>query len=295
MRPQFLRVTHDPIRSFNVRKDLSADVNSRWHYHPELELIHFVQGAGTQFIGDNIRRFSSGDMVLVGPNLPHYWRYDDDYFLQEAQGFPPESNVVHFREDFWGTAFLELPENKSIRTLLDKSRRGVQIHGEVKEKISRQLQRLLKAEGTERLILLMEILVAVAQDPHNELLCSVGYSCDVEEAVNDDRMTQVYEYTLENFRKRIQLEEIAEVAHISPNSFCRYFKSRTKKTYSQFLLEIRVGQACRMLMENNMSIKEICYESGFNNFSSFHKYFKQITGKSPLMYKRAFTHAVMAG
>jgi transcriptional regulator GlxA family with amidase domain len=103
-----------------------------------------------------------------------------------------------------------------------------------------------------------------------------------------DRINDIYEYSLRNFKGKIQLEEIASIANISPNSFCRYFKSRTRKTYSQFLIELRVGRACKLLIENNLSIKQLCFESGFNNFTSFHKYFKQITGKSPLSYQKEF-------
>jgi AraC-like DNA-binding protein len=105
---------------------------------------------------------------------------------------------------------------------------------------------------------------------------------------DDDRINKIYEYSLSNFREKISLKEIAEVANMSENSFCRYFKSRTRKTFMQFLIEIRVGHACKLLIENKMNIKQIYYESGFNNVTSFHKYFKIITGKSPLMYQRQF-------
>jgi AraC-like DNA-binding protein len=118
-------------------------------------------------------------------------------------------------------------------------------------------------------------------------LSSIGFKQDSFET-EDDRINIIYDYSLKNFKRSIQLEEIAHVANISPNSFCRYFKSRTRKTYSQFLIEVRVGHACKLLIENNISIKQLCYESGFNNFTSFHKYFKMITGKSPLNYQREF-------
>ncbi|MNR41589.1 HTH-type transcriptional activator Btr [compost metagenome] len=120
-----------------------------------------------------------------------------------------------------------------------------------------------------------------------ESLASVGFQYDLEQ-VEKDRISDIYEYTYANFRNKICLEEIADVAKISPNSFCRYFKSRTRKTYSQFLTEIKVGQACKLLIEAHLNLKQICYNSGFNNFASFHKCFKKITGKSPLSYQREF-------
>jgi AraC-like DNA-binding protein len=286
MKPQLLKVTSGPVHSFSVRQDLVPNINNRWHYHPELELIHFRAGKGTQFIGDSITRFGPGDIVLVGSNLPHYWRYDDLY-SHESPKLTAESRVVHFNENFWGDAFLNLPENKIFRTLFEKAKRGIQIKGKTRVKVAECLEKLLYTEGPERIMILMETLLTIAQSQQISMLSSIGYNNELEENEND-RMTLIYEYTLANFRKKIQLEEIAEIAHISPNSFCRYFKSRTRKTYSQFLLEIKVGQACKLLMENNLSIKELCYESGFNNFASFHKYFKQITGLSPLSYKKEF-------
>ena len=120
-----------------------------------------------------------------------------------------------------------------------------------------------------------------------EQLSSIGFKNEYTDQAND-RINQVYDFSFTNFKRKIDLEEIAAVAGISPNSFCRYFKARTKKTYSQFILEIKVGYACKLLIDNKYSVKQICYESGFNNFASFHKYFKLITNKSPLDYKKEF-------
>lgn len=284
MKPELLKVEASSVHSFSSRQDLVPNINNRLHYHPQLELIHFVEGKGTQFIGDSIKRFNSGDLILVGSNLPHYWRYDNLY-SHENPKLTAESRVVHFNEDFWGEAFLNLPENKIFRVLFEKAKRGIQIKGKTKVRVAELMQKLLYTEGPERIMILMDCLLCIANSVNISLLSSVGFKYDAEEDEND-RMTLIYEYTLANYKRRIQLEEIAEVAHISPNSFCRYFKSKTRKTYSQFLLEIKIGQACKMLIESNLSIKELCYECGFNNFSSFHKYFKIITGLSPLSYKK---------
>jgi transcriptional regulator GlxA family with amidase domain len=119
------------------------------------------------------------------------------------------------------------------------------------------------------------------------LLSSIGFRHDFEAAEND-RINNIYNYSISNFKRKIQLADVAEIAKVSPNSFCRYFKSRTGKTYSQFINEIRVGTACKLLIENRISVKEICYQSGFHNFASFHKYFKEITGKSPLNYQKEY-------
>jgi AraC-like DNA-binding protein len=286
MRPQLLKVSKAPRHSFSVRQDIVPYINNRWHYHPEIELIHFKKGEGTQFIGDNIKRFKAGDIVLVGPQLPHYWRFDDKFF-EEGNKLQADVRVVHFAENFWGDQFLQLPENVNIKGVLEKARRGLQISGRTRQKVAELLELLLNSDGSMRIMLLVEALNTIAECKQLDVLSSIGFKQELVEA-ESDRVNAIYDYSLKNYKRKIQLEEIAAVANISPNSFCRYFKSRTRKTYSQFLIEIRVGQACKLLIENNLSIKQLCYESGFNNFTSFHKYFKMITGKSPLNYQKEF-------
>jgi len=287
MKPQLLKVMKVPGHSFSVRQDLVPHVNNRWHYHDEVELIHFKKGEGTQFIGDNIKRFKSGDVVIVGSNLPHYWRFDDIYFEENTKA-NADIRVAHFTENFWGENFLYLPENNNLKTVLEKAKRGLQITGKPRQIVAELLKQLISSNGSKRIILLMEALSSISDCKQLSSLSSIGFKPDFVEAEND-RINAIYEYSIKNFKGKIQLEKIAEVANISPNSFCRYFKSRTRKTYSQFLIELRVGHACKLLIENNQCIKRLCYESGFNNFTSFYKYFKMITGKSPLTYQKEFT------
>jgi AraC-like DNA-binding protein len=298
MRPQLLKVSKEPNHSFSVRRDLVPYINNKWHFHAEVELIHFKKGRGTQFVGDNMKRFKAGDVVLVGANLPHYWRFDEpdpEHLSPLPAGeepsryatLPVDVRVAHFSEKFWGGDFLHLPENTLLKALLEKARRGLQVEGEAKDQIAQLLEKLLDSEGMTRVILLMEAMHVLAESPQLQPLASIGFQHSLGEAEHL-RINLIYEYSLRHFRRPIQLEEIAAVANISPNSFCRFFKSRTRKTYSRFLLELRVGHACKLLIGNNLSIKQLCYESGFNNFTSFYKYFKLITGKSPLGYQKEF-------
>jgi len=286
MKPQLLKVTNNIINSFSVRRDTVPYINNHWHYHPEVELIYFKKGTGTQFIGDSIKRFQSGDVVLVGSYLPHYWRFDDIYFEKEVKACADVS-VVHFNENFWGDHFLNLPENKLIKSTLDNAKRGIQIKGKTKESIGTLLEYILQSEGSSKIIYLMEALMAIGSCKHVSQLSSIVFHHNFEE-LDKDRINAIYEYSLCNFKTAIKLEEISAIANISPNSFCRFFKSRTRKTYTQFINEIRVGNACKLLIENKINVKQICYESGFNNFASFHKFFKLITGKSPLHYQKEF-------
>ena len=286
MKPQLLKVMKGPGHSFSVRRDLFPYINNRWHYHTEVELIHFKKGQGTQFIGNSIKRFKSGDVVIIGSNLPHYWRFDDIYFEENTKAVA-DSRVAHFTENFWGENFLSLPENSGLKMILEKAKRGLQINGKARLIVADMLEDLINSTGSKRILLLIEALSTIASCKQLSSLSSIGFKPEFGDAEHE-RINAIYEYSLKNFKSKIHLEEIAEVANISPNSFCRYFKSRTRKTYSQFIIELRVGHACKLLIENKQSIKRLCYESGFNNFTSFHKYFKLITGKSPLIYQKEF-------
>ncbi len=286
MKPQLLKVSNNPVNSFSVRRDEVPYINNKWHYHSEVELIYFKKGNGTQFIGDSIKRFGCGDVLLVGAHLPHYWRFDDIYF-NEGHKTTADVLVVHFGECFWGSQFLALPENKTLKTILEKAQLGLQVNDKQKKLIGELMESILLAEGPKRIIYLMEALAAIEASTHLTQLSSIGFRHEFEDTEND-RINTIYNYSLANFKRKIQMEEMASVANISPNSFCRYFKSRTRKTYTQFISEIRVGHACKLLIEDNMNVKQICYESGFHNFASFHKHFKVITGKSPLTYQKSY-------
>ena len=288
MKPQLLKVANNPVNSFSARRDDVPYINNRWHYHAEVELIYFKKGNGTQFIGDSIKRFRSGDVVLVGAHLPHYFKFDEVYF-NDTEKNNADVLVVHFCENFWGSSFTNLPENKPLKLILEKAQRGIQVQDKSRRQIGELIESILISEGPKRLISLMEALLAIENCANNSVLSSIGFRHNFEETEND-RINAIYNYSLANFKRKIQMEEMAAVANISPNSFCRYFKSRTRKTYTQFISEIRVGHACKLLIEDSMNVKQICYESGFHNFASFHKHFKMITGKSPLTYQKSYLH-----
>ncbi len=283
MKPKLLKVANVPDHSFSVRQDMYPYINNRWHYHEELELIIIHKGSGTQFIGDNIKRFDGGDIVLVGSNLPHYWKFDEKYF-QKKGGAKALSTVIHFFENFWGDKFINLPETKPIKVVLEKAKRGILVKGGDAEKIAALIEKINSTEGLVRMMALIECLSAFAAAKELLLLSSIGFNFDFSDSENE-RINAIYNYTLSHYNGEIYLQEIAAIAGMVPNSFCRYFKSRTGKTYSQFLTELRIGQACKLLIENKLSIKQLCFESGFNNFSCFHKNFKAITGKSPQKYQ----------
>ncbi|WP_407427741.1 AraC family transcriptional regulator [Arcticibacter sp.] len=284
MKATLLKVSKNISHSFSARKDVSPDINNKWHYHQEVELVYFKSGTGTQFVGDRIKPFHSGDIVLIGPNLPHHFRFDDSYFDSKRE-LAAEVYVIHFGDDFWGKSFLNLPENRPLKELIAQSELGLHISGIKSHPAISLIKDIVKADGPVKIILLMQILLHIAEAGSMEPLASFGFKHNIS-ASGRDRLQDIYNYSIVNFRRKIQLNTVAEIAGINPTSFCKYFKSRTRKTYSGFINEIRIGYACKLLLENKMSVKEICYESGYSNFTSFHSQFKNITGKSPLSYRR---------
>jgi len=251
-----------------------------------LELIYFRKGSGTQYVGNTIERFREGDVALIGKNLPHYWQFDPKYF-ENTKRNKVEVFVIHFDENFCGEEFLKLPENHELKKMLLASSRGLQIKGETREKLVQLIPEIINNTGSLKIIKLLEALSFISTSLDYDFLASSHFKCHFNED-EKQRIQEIYNYTLSRYTEKITLEEIARIASLNPNSFCKFFKSKTGKTYTQFVNEMRIGDACQKLIEDQMSVKEICFASGFNNFTSFHECFKTITGKSPLKYQQLY-------
>ncbi len=284
MKAQLLQVPHGFDYSFSIRKDMMPNINNKRHYHEEIELISFHQGRGKQFIGDHVKDFEPGDIVLVGANLTHYWKYDDDSFDSIDPALPC-STVAHFFEHFMGKHFMQLHETRPLKLLLEKAKKGILIKREQGVEVAGLIEQTYKAKGLSRITTLLQCLSMIARIESGEALSRVDVNADLYKEDNE-RINTIYSFSSRNFHRKIQLEEISALVNLEPNSFCRYFKSKTGKTYSNFLSETRISYACKLLADNRKNIKQICFESGFNNFSCFHKNFKQITGKTPQNYKK---------
>jgi len=288
MKP-ILRKVDTGSNSFSVKEDIYPYLYNHWHYHPEVELTLIRQGTGMRLVGDSIEQFKDGDLILLGANLPHLWRSDAEYFSDQP-GLHVEAVAIHFKKDFWGTDFLDLPEMKLIKELLEKARRGIRVAGKTKNAIAPKMEAALKASDSARIVLLIDMLATIAASKDYKFLSSAGFLKSYSLA-NTDKINVIYDYTFNNFQKELSIKEIASVANLSPHSFCRYFKTRTLKTYWQFLLEVRIGYACRLLIEDKLTVARICYECGFNNLSNFNRHFKSITNKTPLQYVKQYMGA----
>ncbi|WP_031425429.1 AraC family transcriptional regulator [Flavimarina sp. Hel_I_48] len=285
MKPHFHKVPIISGDSFNIRRDVKPYFDSIWHYHPELELHYIIKGEGTQFIGHNVSNFSSGDLIFLGQNLPHTWRCKEDYFLQTSELYV-DAIVLHFLPNCLGYDFLDIPEASQLSDFFETSKKGFVINGPSKEVIFGLLQSMLISNGIEKIILLLKII--------KELMIAEKYlisGISNNYPKNDSEMAmfnKIYSYTLENYREDLTLDKISNIANMSVTSFCRNFKLITKKTFLDFLIEVRISNACRLLVENSLNIEDIAYKTGFNNLSNFYRQFKKTKNSTPLQYQKKY-------
>lgn len=265
--------------SFTIRHFTEVECNKPfWHFHPEYEIVYVSNGSGKRHIGDHISYFEEGDLIFMGPNLPHFG------FTEEVHEQHLEI-VVQMREDFLGPEFMQKPEMKIIHRVFERAKLGLSFHGATKREAGRRLERMLHLSGFERLQELLAILHLLATSPEYELLNASGFALEVS-SQDHDRMEAVYELVERNFHRHIPLEEVAEEVSMTVPAFCRYFKKLTRKTFTQFVNEFRIAHACRLLSDEHLNISSVSLDSGFNNLSHFNKQFKQITGSSPRDYRR---------
>ena len=286
MKPVLEKLTLEPKYSFVVLNDILPYYPTPWHYHPEYELVLVVKSTGQRIVGDNIENFVDGDLVLIGPNLPHVYNNDSQYY-EGKEELTAEAIVIHFTEESFGKGLFKLPEMTLIKQLFKKSQCGLKFKGKTRKVITSKMRNILASSGSSRIIELLSILEILSLSSEYQLLSSPGFILK-NNSSGAERITKVHEYILRNFSKDISLEDVAGIANMAPNSFCRLFKSCTRKTFSTFLNEIRIGYACKLISEGKQNIAEICYSSGFNNLSNFNRQFKKITQKSPLQYKKNY-------
>lgn len=288
MKPLFHKVPVKLQNSFSVRHDKAPNFGTVWHYHPELEIQYVIKGEGVRFIGDNINNFSAGELILLGENLPHTWRCNEAYF-QPGSELEAEAIVIQFLPDCLGRELFSLPEAYLIPKLFEKAKKGMVIQGETRERMHNLLFSAVEASNLDRIIILLSILKTLAETDEYSPISTTQYSFSNQSSETDNlRLNKVYNYTLSNYKKEISLEEISSISNLSVTSFCRYFKLMTRKTYYDFLIEIRISHACRALIEDKLPTEVICFECGFNNVSNFYRHFKKVTGMTPLDYKRTY-------
>ncbi len=286
MKPTLRKSLPQPEHSFVLRKDTGRNIRTDWHYHPDYELVCIKRSRGTWLIGDYNGPFESGDVILIGPNLPHSYRHEEEYLRDQCEK-PGEVIAVLFLKEILGNPFFALPETTGIKDVLDLSNRGLRLTGQARFHAGMILNSLLYVSPGRRLVDLLYILQLMADSNEFEILASSGFTYHSSN-IDNARISAVIEYTFNNFHTSISVEEVAALIHMSKHSFSRFFKDKTRKNYTQFLMEVRIGKACRLLIEEDMSIREVSYSCGYNSISHFNHQFKATKNKSPYEYKQEF-------
>lgn len=253
------------------------NVYDHWHYHRVMELLYINKGSGKKYVGNDYSYFGSGELILIGPLLPHYCFIDPPkegqvkYSIQMSEGFP-------------GVSMLMMPEMQPLKVLLEKAAFGLSFHGKTKTNVGRKIENLLQQSPLEKFFRTLDILKDLALSDEYKVLNTSDFLIEV---VPQDyaRLQGIFNFVRKNFKRPISLDEAADIVSLTSPSFARYFKKVTGKTFTHFVNEYRLLHASKLLTESDMSITDVCFESGFNNFSHFNKEFKKYTGKSPSVYR----------
>jgi AraC-like DNA-binding protein len=286
MLPKLEKIPLNTSSSIAVKKEVTPYMDYPWHYHPEFEIIFVEKSYGIRLMGNHIGNFGDGDLMFISPNLPHVWRNDKDFY-QGNTNCKVVVYVIHFREDALGENFFVLPEFAHIRKLFVHGQQGILIRGKEHRELSGLIKKVYNASGIDRLVLFLKTLDTFANAQEYELLSTPGYINSVN-LLDTQRINKVVNFLMEHYTQEIDLEKIARLVNLNKSSFCRYFKARTHKTCSQFLNEIRIAHACKLLVSTNMTASQVCYEIGYNNVSHFNRQFKLITGTTTKGYVKKY-------
>jgi AraC-like DNA-binding protein len=285
MKPALEHLPREKDHSFVVKFFDYNYYPTPWHYHPEYEIVMVTESTGKRFIGDHICDFAPGNLAFLGPNIPHTYRNDDKYY-EEGSVLRAKSIVIHFTEESLGNDFLELPEAKLLNKLFDRSTFGLDIQGVTHQKVSKKLHDIVSLSGIRRWLCLVEMLLDMAESKSMKPITKtahIGYN-----EKESKRLCSVFDWITTNFEKELKLSEAAEIAQMNENAFSRFFSLRTRKTFSGFVQELRLQKAAKLLVENDMTITQVCYECGYNNVSNFNRQFLNHYEMNPMKYRKMF-------
>jgi AraC-like DNA-binding protein/quercetin dioxygenase-like cupin family protein len=281
MKTEFEVIQPDAGSSFRLlHHQVSADAFKwHYHYHPEYEIVCVFQGSGRRHVGNHLSNYTSGDLVLIGSNLPH------GGFGYGSVG-THEEVVIQFTEDFLGEKFLSKPEMKNIKKLFERSKQGLSFYGQTQTILSERFRKLPQLSHFERLIELLNILQNLANSTEYQLLnpAEIRYTFSQKD---QDRLGKVYKFVEKNYSQEIEIQEVANICNLTVPAFCNYFKKNLNQTFTDFTNEYRINLACKMLLDG-LEIVDICFRCGFNNVSYFGRVFKQIKGTNPSQFRRTF-------
>lgn len=286
MKPEIEKILPQARSSFFYRRMVFPYLGFGWHYHPEYEITLILNGRGKRFVGDSIGEFRDGDLVFVGQNLPHTWYTGARTTRHSAF----ETVVVQFRNDFLGEEFFNRPEMTRVASLLRAASRGIHFTGKVQRAAAVRLMEMAKLDGLNRLLAMIEVLDLFSRAMRGRdarLLCSRSYAPVLNER-QQSRIDVACAYVNENFLNGVSQTRAARIAHMSPSAFSRVFRRTTGKAFARYVNELRVGHACGLLVESDLTAAEICFASGFRTVANFNRRFLELQGTRPMAYRQQF-------
>ncbi len=282
MKPELIEINPLGTKAVRVKRLETNCLIASFHFHDLCELVWIEKSYGKRIVGDHIGSFEDHDLVLMGPDLPHIWQSDNNFLAEEKNKV--KSTVIYFPSDF----LTALTEDKGVLNLMDdmvrRASRGLRFYGKTNREVTRILAKLPQKKGVDQVISFLQIADILASSSEYEYLASISFKNPYDEK-DTNRINKVYQFLMQNFQRDINLSEVADLCNMTTNSFCRFFKDRAQKSLTQFVNEIRIGHACKLLQSADYSISEVCYASGYNNLTNFNKFFKQITGMKPSQYR----------
>lgn len=284
MKPILQRLPLSKDLSFIYERYESPYFETPWHYHEEFEIVLCDGGFGKKVIGNQTSEYKEGDLVLIGSKLPHWFRADEMFYSKEEL-LAPASIVIQFRLDSFGETFFDLQEMSPIKSLLEKAKFGLEFHGNVRVKIMEIIKGNIYKTNLEKFLSLFEILQLMTTTENHQTLSEIGMEGIGRK--DSERMSIIFDQILKNFKEPISVEELAQKVNLSKAAFCRYFKARTQKTFVEYLIQVRINHACKLLRETEMSVLEICFESGFNNLSNFNRQFLKLINQNPKSFRNS--------
>lgn len=268
--------------AFRIQVDVLPYFYDKLHQHPETQIMFIEKGEGTLIAGDYVGRFSAGSLFLIGSSQPHVFRSDDIYYKPKSK-LRVNATSLYFDERYAGENFWQLDELQKIYKFLLQSVVGYRIQGKTHSLLAPLIREMRSLKGVSKLIHFLHLLKVLSES--KDLIPLSVAQVHTSLTVNEGkRMNDILQFTFSQSNRKIKIEEVAAVANLSAEAFCRYFKVRTRKTYTNFLNEVRISNACKMLIEKRKNIQEICYDVGFSNLSHFNRTFKKVTGKTPKGY-----------
>lgn len=282
MQPDYEKINLPHGGSFlfrEITRESRPDLKGSWHYHPEYEICLSTQSKGKRFVGVDIENYEKHDLVLLGPDLPHCWITDE----------ATNQIVIQFKEDFLGHGFFHKPEMAKIRAMLKRSKRGLHFPL-VNPTIRTKLENMGSMGGTEALLALLDVLHQMSLMDQISVLTTSTYNKKLD-MLASKRIEQVYSYILKNLKRKPRLETAAAKVNLTKTSFCKFLKTKTKKTFSELVNEMRISHAAKLLQTTDMTAQEVCFDSGYNDPSYFYRVFSRRMGVSPIQYRKQYVSA----